>query len=187
MGLSALAGETNTPTDEFLIRFAQNRSNAVRVTKAPVNIALNVARRCASLPPPDIEEQRIVRKKVSIDEPHRRKFVHVFVTPEGSPAMNTNVAVFPRETIIIKEKFSDAEGKHTELFTGMVKRETGYNSSCGDWEFFTLSGDAATVTSRGKLQNCMECHVEYKDRDFVTKNYVLGLWQTVPKSNPANK
>lgn len=89
--------------------------------------------------------------------------------------MRTNDAVFPRGTIIVKEKFSDAEGKHTELFTGVVKREKGYNPDCGDWEFFGLRADGKKIAERGKLQSCMDCHVEYKERDFVTKNYVSNL------------
>jgi len=101
--------------------------------------------------------------------------------------MKTNSAVFPRGTIILKEKFLDSEGKQTELFTGMVKREAGFNSECGDWEFFTLSSDATKITSRGKLEKCMDCHVEYKDRDYVTKNYVLGLWQASPKTKSTSK
>lgn len=170
---SAFAAETNGPTEAFLVRFSQLRTNAARVTEVPVNMALVVASACRPPLPPSIVEQRIENKKISLDEPHRNKFVHVYVTPEGAPAMKTNSAVFLRGTIILKEKFSDPEGKQTELFTGMVKREKGYNSECGDWEFFTLSADAAKVTSRGKLKNCMDCHVEYKESDYVTKNYVL--------------
>lgn len=85
--------------------------------------------------------------------------------------MRTNSGVFPQGAIILKEKFSDSEGKETELFTGMIKREAGYNLDCGDWEFFTLSADTSKITSRGKLQDCMACHVEYKNQDFVTKTY----------------
>ncbi|HXB59867.1 MAG TPA: hypothetical protein VNU95_09890, partial [Candidatus Acidoferrales bacterium] len=60
-----------------------------------------------------------------------------------------------------------------ELFTGMIKREVGYNPECGNWEFFTLPGDASKISARGKIQNCMECHKAYKSSDFVTKAYVM--------------
>lgn len=86
--------------------------------------------------------------------------------------MRTNSGLFPRGTIILKEKFGDADGRNTELFTGMVKRHPGYNPACGDWEFFTVSGNAAGVLSRGRLQVCMDCHLEYRKSDFVTKLYV---------------
>ncbi len=85
--------------------------------------------------------------------------------------MRTNSGIFPQGAIVLKEKFSDAEGKETELFTGMIKRQPGYNPECGDWEFFTLPGDGSKISARGKLQNCMDCHVEYKNRDYVAKSY----------------
>jgi hypothetical protein len=53
----------------------------------------------------------------------------------------------------------------------MIKREKGYNPECGDWEFFTLTADATKMTARGRLQSCMDCHVEYSESDFVTKKY----------------
>jgi hypothetical protein len=112
--------------------------------------------------------------------PHFEKYAHVYVSQEGNYAMHThsittgtNVVRFPVGTIVLKEKFSDATAKHTELFTGMVKREAGYNPECGDWEFFTLSANANKVTSRGRLQSCMDCHVDYKYSDFVTKDYPI--------------
>lgn len=86
--------------------------------------------------------------------------------------MRTDSAAFPRGAIVLKEKFTDSKAGLTELFTGMVKRESGYNPECGDWEFFVLEADTSKVIERGRLQRCMDCHVEYKGRDFVTKNYV---------------
>ncbi|HKS38274.1 MAG TPA: hypothetical protein VJW76_13850, partial [Verrucomicrobiae bacterium] len=77
-------------------------------------------------------------------------------------------------TIILKEKFADTGGQKTEMFTGMIKREAGYNSECGDWEFFTMEASGSRIVERGRIRRCMDCHVEYKSRDFVTKNYVSG-------------
>jgi hypothetical protein len=168
---ASLADESKPAADESLVAFAQQRTNAVRITKNPVKMADRVVLLCASFP----HEQQIadIQKAAgaALENPHREKYAHVFVSPQGAPAMRTNSGVFPLGTIILKEKFSDPAGRVTELFTGMLKRETGFNPGCGDWEFFTLSADAKNVTSRGKLQSCMECHVEYKDSDFVTKHY----------------
>lgn len=156
--------EDSAANDDALVRFAQHRADAVRITRAPVRMNDRTALMCATVSP-DSKELR---------SPHRAKFVHVYVSAAGAPAMQTNSAVFPRGTIILKEKFADAQGTKTELFTGMIKREANYNPACGDWEFFTLSADASKVTSRGKLQSCIDCHVDYKNRDFVTKNYAGG-------------
>ncbi len=178
---SALAEETNAPTDESLIQFVQQRTNAVRITQNPYQMETWVMMRCVG---PSPEEIRVAQKEktLGISDPHIKKFVHVYVSQNGETAMRTNSGVFPQGTIVLKEKFSDAAGRRTELFTGMLKRESGYNPECGDWEFFTLPGDASKISQRGKLQSCMDCHVEYKSSDFVTKSYAhIGFY---PKSNP---
>jgi hypothetical protein len=151
------------PPDSALIKFVQQRTNAVRITDNPVQMAPFVAGRCAPTP----------AQLVGIPDPHLEKFAHVYVSPDGEAAMRTSGGIFPEGAIILKEKFSDATGTNTELFTGMIKREVGYNPECGNWEFFTLPGDASKISARGKIQNCMECHKAYKSSDFVTKAYVM--------------
>ncbi|MBI5772989.1 MAG: cytochrome P460 family protein [Verrucomicrobia bacterium] len=167
--ISLMAGctaDSAPPIDGFIF-FAQQRTNAVRITEKPVRMHDRVSSSCAPFRPESLQEQR-----VKTPNSHWQKYVHVYVSPQGASAMKSHSAAFPRGTLILKEKFGDAEGTKTELFTGMIKRESGYNPDCGDWEFFTLSADAKQVTSRGKLKNCMACHVEYKDSDYVTKEYV---------------
>jgi hypothetical protein len=158
------------PTDSALIKFAEQRTNAVRITEKPYQMSQLVSGLCRNLTP---EEMRAVNleKNCRTPDPHSHKYVHVYVSPNGKAAMQSQSGIFPEGTIVLKEKFSDATGTNTELFTGMVKREAGYNPECGDWEFFTLPGDASKISQRGKIENCMECHVGYKDSDFVTKRY----------------
>jgi hypothetical protein len=166
----ARADDSSPPSDSALIKFVQQRTNAVRITKSPYQMEQFVMMRCIG---PSPEEKRVIQKEKSlgISDPHIKKYVHVYVSQNGEAAMRTWNGVFPEGAIVLKEKFSDAGGTKTELFTGMIKRETGYNPECGDWEFFTLPGNASTISERGKIQNCMDCHVEYKDSDFVTKSY----------------
>jgi hypothetical protein len=102
---------------------------------------------------------------------NRSAFIHVFVTSEGAAAMKDSAAVFPVGTLIFKQKFATATAKEPELYTGMLKREKGYNPDCGDWEFFTVAGNGKVVTARGRIDSCIECHKEYPKSDFVTKVY----------------
>lgn len=74
-------------------------------------------------------------------------------------------------TIILKQKLATPRSTTPELYTGMLKREKGFNPACGDWEFFTMSGDAQAVTARGRIESCMDCHKRYPQSDFVTKRY----------------
>lgn len=171
---SVMTGFAQETSDATLARFAQERTNAVRITSQPVKMWDRVAFLCG-IPVANrrvLEKTNALGQPLSVANPHEHKYAHVFVSSNGSFAMKTNSATFPVGSIIIKEKFSDPNGKETELFTGMIKREKGYNPACGDWEFFTLSAEATKVTARGKLKSCMDCHVEYAESDFVTKKYV---------------
>ena len=136
----------------------------VQVNAKRVEISPEVKLLCA---PPNEEDIKTHRQLVA----GKSAFVNVFVTPGGVDAMKDRPAVFPVGTVILKQKFPTATSKTTELYTGMLKREPGYNPDCGDWEFFTLSGNGKVVTARGKIDSCIECHKEYPKTDFVTKEY----------------
>jgi hypothetical protein len=80
---------------------------------------------------------------------------------------------FPVGSVVLKQKLDAANAQTAILYTGMLKRDKGYNPECGDWEFFTLGGDVRTVTSRGRLESCMSCHRNYAQSDFVSKQYSI--------------
>lgn len=56
--------------------------------------------------------------------------------------------------------------------TAMIKRAEGYNPEGGDWEYLVLTGNGATVVSRGRNESCQACHSLYKATDFVTRVYL---------------
>lgn len=132
-----------------------------RVTKDRVSIAPAVGIQCAA----------IVETRHSALTSKRGATIHVYVSLEGVPAMKTNGVAFPVGTLILKEKFPTATAKTPELYTGMLKREQGYNPGCGDWEFFTLDGARGAITARGRIESCIKCHKYYSTSDFVTKAY----------------
>jgi hypothetical protein len=104
--------------------------------------------------------------------PHGEHWIHVFVSPGGTNAMTTGKGTYPVGTVILKQKFLDAGGTNTDFYTGMRKRERGYNPELGDWEFFTLDRGGYMVTARGKIESCMDCHTKYKTTDFVSRRYL---------------
>ncbi len=66
---SAFASETNAPTDETLIKFVQQRTNAVRITQNPYQMETFVMMRCIG---PSPEEVRVAQKEktLGISDPH---------------------------------------------------------------------------------------------------------------------
>jgi hypothetical protein len=105
--------------------------------------------------------------------PHKDKFVSVYVNDTGKSAMMSEpVRKFPVGSIIVKEKFSTAEGGSPELMTAMRKREAGYNPESGDWEYLVINGEGTKVEARGKLDECMSCHAAVGKQDFVFRSYL---------------
>jgi cytochrome P460 len=107
--------------------------------------------------------------------PHSDHWIHVYVTGDGQGVMRSGRGVYPEGTVILKQKFADAEGKKTELFTGMLKRRKGYNPEMGDWEFFVLDASHASVLAYGKIESCSECHASFKQTDFVSREYMAAV------------
>jgi hypothetical protein len=143
-----------------------DRDRMIRVTIKPVQAETIVSMLCR---PAD----------GSFVDPHEEHWIHVFVGRDGASAMKTQKGKYPVGTVFLKQKFSDSEGKHSRLYTGMRKREGGYNPNCGDWEFFTLNAAASKVTSRGKLESCMSCHEKYRASDCISRSYMAGKEMTV--------
>ncbi len=129
-----------------------------KITPRPLHMSEAVARLCVQLP-------------INWNSPHSDKYFDVYISSPQAAVIESGKGTYPEGCVILKRKYSDPNGKNTELFTGMVKRAAGYNSSSGDWEYFILSGDGARVDQSGQLQSCMGCHKAYAASDFVTREY----------------
>lgn len=156
----AKATERQIPEDEKIWAYLmQHRQEMVRVTQKPYRINWAGAPLCN-------------RPNVIPHSPHGEHWIHVFVSPSGTNAMTTGKGTYPEGAVILKQKFSDAAGEKTEFYTGMRKRARGYNPDLGDWEFFMLDSGGYTVTARGKIESCMDCHTRYPTTDFVSRRYL---------------
>lgn len=116
------------------------------------------------------------------ESPHRGYYIDVYVNEIGREAMmESTIPKYPVGTVIIKEKFPWSEEddpatstKDVELYTIMIKRETGYNPACGDWEFGAINGDFSD-SEVGKLSSCMRCHRKNPEMDFVFRDDYLQI------------
>jgi hypothetical protein len=130
----------------------------VQVTNQPVQIVSPNAWLC--------------RNPTNPDGPHSAHWIDVYVTRAGYAVIKNGKGVYAKGTVILKQKYTDPNRKTTDLFTGMLKREKGYNSEVGDWEFFILNSTGKTVTALGRIESCNQCHAEFKDHDFVSRDYL---------------
>jgi len=116
---------------------------------------------------------RMPTEKELEDDIHNNKYINVYVNQAGAGEMMTKKKpLFPQGTVIVKEKLSTPDSKTPELLTVMIKRNKGFNSENGDWEYMTLNGEATKVTARGKLTSCQSCHAVDKPTDYVSRKYL---------------
>ncbi len=148
-------------TDQELLAFAQGRASQPRITQVPTWIDHYVAMLCIA---PTIAPRDVA-------SPHWQKAIHIYSDTKSVAPMWDPYMKFEAGSILLKAKFAPDQPDQIELFTGMLKREPGFAPEVGDWEFFTIDGEATQVTSRGKLASCIACHREYANSDFVTKSY----------------
>jgi len=155
-----------TENDKLAGYLGGHRHEMTRVTQKPYRVwTPTPGSACAPAAVPFV-------RNPDAHNPHREHWIHVLVSPGGTNAMTTGKGTYPVDTVILKQKFLDVGGTNTEFFTGMRKREQGYNPDLGDWEFFTLDRSGSKVTARGKIDSCMDCHTKYKATDFVARRYL---------------
>lgn len=147
----------NTPSDSELWQYKK----WTKVNKTPMRISDIVAQLCAPA---------FAINKSTEKNPHRDKFITVYVNDIGKPAMFNPSSTFAVGSVIVKEKLPTPAAE-PELMTVMVKREKGFNPESGDWEYLILDPIKTSILERGKLESCQKCHLEKKDSDFVFRTY----------------
>lgn len=106
------------------------------------------------------------------DNPHGYHYCHVFVSEPGANVLLSGKGTYPVGTVIIKQKFTDASGSNTTLFTVMEKMRKGYDTEFGDWEYSVFDSNGKDIQSRGRIKSCISCHAAFSDTDYVTRAYM---------------
>ncbi len=154
------SGNEHDFSDLTLLAKVQNRSEQLsKLTHNPIPLPHLYSLLCGI--PDGIEK-----------DPHKDSFIHVYMDLEAS---NSGHAPYPIGTFVIKEKLPDMWSNQPELFTGMLKREKGYNPEAGDWEFMVIDGRARSITARGKISSCLDCHSRHQKTDYLTE-----VWKKSP-------
>lgn len=93
----------------------------------------------------------------------------VYVNSVGKSVSDGNAGLpYPVGTIIVKESYAVKNGEKDKLkdVTIMVKRESGYDSENGDWEYL-MTNAALKIRSQGRIKMCSDCHAGAADADYV--------------------
>ena len=140
-----------------------------KLTKEPVRVGEIMTISCVGIPFP-----REVRQQEKKTGPHTEALVHYYTNEQAQVVYRSHQYPFPVGSVVVKEKL-DRDGVVIGI-GGMRKRESGFNSAHGDWEFFYT--DARTGFQIGGLQHCAECHAAAKASDYV---FTVARPPTEPK------
>jgi len=108
------------------------------------------------------------------DNPHFDKYIRVYVNELGREAMfKEDNPKFPVGSIIVKEKLPAQNSEVPEFYTIMVKRENGYDSVNGDWQYLTMDETKSRIEEPENISSCQSCHAPYNDTsDYVSREYL---------------
>jgi hypothetical protein len=138
--------------------------NWTRVNAEPQLMPDQVSMLCAAPVPIKVDDS---------SNPHRHKYITVYVNETGRKAMlEQKNPVFPEGSVIVKEKLSEKSSQTPELLTVMIKHGKGFNPTSGDWEYMVVDGTGMNVSAQGKLENCQSCHSAKPDTDYVFRTYL---------------
>jgi hypothetical protein len=97
---------------------------------------------------------------------HNGDFVRSYMNPVAVAAIANFTGTFPEGTILVKEQYSDAEGKVKTGHTVMLKID-GYDSEHGDWFWVAYNAKGETTVHNGMAPYCSDCHAAAKANDWV--------------------
>ncbi|WP_009965189.1 hypothetical protein [Verrucomicrobium spinosum] len=152
--LTARAQDLNS--NEALVRLVAKLDTLTRVTEQRIELRAIYSDLCA---PVDIPDHARVTGRPDVA-------IHVFITSTSAAAFKDPASRFPVGTVVIKQNFPTVNAKEADFYTGMLKREAGFNPACGDWEFFTMSGDrrAGSATRQAIAELRLEGYLSCQQR-----------------------
>ncbi|MFI4861108.1 MAG: cytochrome P460 family protein [Phycisphaerales bacterium JB063] len=114
--------------------------------------------------------------------PHGQYAYWVRVNPEAEPAF-TALQIMPVGSVVVKEKHEgpiEAQNAPSPVALGvMIKREPGYDTQHGDWEYAYIDLDTQgnpTEVTRGKIATCIDCHTGRDRSDYLFRDYLQDAW-----------
>jgi hypothetical protein len=103
--------------------------------------------------------------------PHFAPAVKVFANPIALATLRTTSAM-PVGSMVVKEKWWNANDAEPSAYAAMVKREPGYDSENGDWEYVFVQLKGGRRVERGRIKSCIACHQGAAPHDYLYRTYL---------------
>jgi hypothetical protein len=109
-----------------------------------------------------------------VSEGHSNNWVGIFVDDLARETYLSAGKTYPECAKIVKPIYDDAEGKSVRKLTIMVKMPTGYDPDNGNWWYGSYDATGAYPRKQGRLGECILCHQQAKETDFLFSKEVLS-------------
>ena len=167
------AVEINKKPNFDITDIATNFKQLQKMNEKPIHVDPNFAMKCSSW--------SMMEEKKSQEEngPHKDAAIDIYMNSLAAEAFKNKSFPYPVGAIVIKDKnaLSSAELNNTNKGVGgMLKREKGFDSEHGDWEYFFFKD--VNKIDKGKIDSCIQCHSRASEKD-----YVFGKWRKQIENN----
>jgi hypothetical protein len=165
IGVRLIAGPPKTASPELLQ--LRHLERYVKVTERPFEMHDSTVTACRAPIVPDVIP-------TNPHDPSDREtaFCNVYVNAMAKDVILSGKGTYPVGSLVIKSKLASADDPTPHLFTVMQKMATGYDSKRGDWKYTVIDGIAYREMASGRIDSCIECHEQYKETDYVTREYL---------------
>jgi hypothetical protein len=105
--------------------------------------------------------------------PHFAPAVKVYANSVALSAIRSApTQAMPVGSVVVKEKWWDEKAAQPSAYAAMVKREAGYDSDNGDWEYVFVQLDGRNEVQRGRIKSCIACHQGAAPQDYLFRTYL---------------
>ena len=167
IGCSGSSIEQTSPT---LISSEEIESQA---TPGEEILAVNT-RACGSLTFEDWEKWTKINSDTLPSEGHGNKWVDIYVNDLSEPTYLSAGSLYATCSTVLKATYFDADRNLMGGLAAMVKMPAGYDSQNGDWWYGSFDKTGTKVKEEGKLEECIACHREALETDYMFSMDVLA-------------
>ena len=128
---------------------------------------------CGSLTFEDWEKWTKINSDTLPSEGHGNKWVDIYVNDLSEPTYLSAGSPYSPCSVVIKAAYFDADRDLMGGLGVMVKMPAGYDSQNADWWYGSFDKSGVTVKEAGKLEECIACHREASETDFMFSDDVL--------------
>ena len=114
-----------------------------------------------------------VTTKPIISAAHNNNWVGVYVDELAKDTYLAASSPYPICAKVIKPIYNDAYGASVRKLTIMVKMHSGYDPENADWWYGDYDAFGTTVRKHGKLAECITCHKQAAETDYLFSREVV--------------